>query len=193
MRRNLDAVHLALYFPGGYAAGQDPFASPLAVVTIRALEQAGATVVPVRYDDDYFRPDPDRFADGIRREVRGALAHHRPDRVTFLGKSRGTQALRIVCSEEFDVPDDTRVIWQTPVWRSDRAWEAAKACRFASLHLVGLADDQYHDPSRHQDVPGTTVELPGGDHGLEVEGDVLATLDNWRTMAEAVVAFASRR
>ena len=182
-----------MYFPGGYGAGQDPFASPLASVTIRALEQAGAFVVPVRYDDDIFRPDPERFADGVRREVQGALAFHRPDRVTFLGKSRGTHALRVVCTEDFDVPADTRVIWQTPVWRADRSWEAARSGRHPSLYLVGLADDEYHDPDRHREVPGETVAIPGGDHGLEIAGDVLATLDAWRTMAAAILAFAARQ
>jgi hypothetical protein len=97
-----------MYVPGGYGAGQDPFASPLATISIRALEQARQTA-------------------------------------------------------------------------------------YESLHLVGLADTEYHDPERHREVRGTTVELPGGDHGLEVEGDILATLDRWTTMAEAIVAFAARR
>ena len=185
-------MHVAIYFPGGYGPGQDPFDSPLASVTIRALEDAGAFVVPVRYDDTFFKPDAERFADGVRREVRGALAFHQPDRVTFLGKSRGTPALRIVCGEAFHLPSDTRVIWQTPVWRSDKAWDAARTTDLESLHLVGLADHEYHDPERHRAVRGKTVEFPDADHGLEVGGDVLATLDTWRRMAESVIAFAGR-
>jgi hypothetical protein len=185
-------VHLAFYFPGGYIPGQDPFDNWLARFTIQALEEAGAVVLPVRYDDSVLAPNWERFDAGICREVRGALAFHRPDRVTVLGKSRGTQALRVVCTEEFDFPADARLIWQTPVWRSDRAWEAACATTLESLHLVGLADHEYHDPERHRSVRGETVEFPGGDHGLERAGDVLGSLDNVRAMAEAIIRFAGR-
>lgn len=70
-------------------------------MTIRALEDAGAVVVPVRYDDDLLSPDQERFEAGIRRELTGALAFYRPDRVTIVGKSRGTHALALVCNEDF--------------------------------------------------------------------------------------------
>lgn len=184
-------MHLGFYFPGGYSAGQDPFDNWLAHFTIRALDQAGALVLPVRYDDDVLAPDAQRFEAGVCREVQGALSFYQPDRVTVLGKSRGTQALRIVCTEKFDLPADTRLIWQTPVWRSDRAWQAACTTEFESMHLVGLAD-HYHDPERHRSVRGHTVELAGGDHGFAIAGDLLGTFDNLRTMADAIIQFAGR-
>lgn len=185
-------MHLAFSFPGGSIPGQDPFDDRLAWVTLRALEQAGAVVRAVHYDDSVINADQERFDSGIRRDLRGALAHHQPDRVTIVGKSRGTYALRLVCTEDFALPDDTRLIWLTPVWRSDDAWKAACANTRPSLHVVGLADHEYHDPDRHRSVFGESVEIPGADHRLEVAGDVFATLDAWRTMADAVVRFASR-
>lgn len=185
-------MHLAIYLPGGALPGQDPFAERLAWVTIRALEDSGATVVPVRYDDHVLAPNRDRFEAGIRREVRGALAFYEPDRVTLLGKSRGTHALRLLCSEDFALPTDTRLIWQTPVWRSDESWQAARSTTWPSLHIVGLADHEYHDADRHADVPGETVAIAGADHGLEVAGDIFATLEAWRTTAAAIVRFAGR-
>lgn len=185
-------MHLAVYFPGGYLPGQDPFDERLAWVTIRALEQAGAVVLPVRYDDSLLAGDQQRFESGIRREVRGALAHHRPDRLTVVGKSRGTHALRVVCTDDFELPADTRLIWLTPVWKWDDAWKAACSTPLASLHVVGLADDQYHIADRHREVAGETVAIPHADHRLEVPGDIFATLDAWRTMATAVHRFAAR-
>lgn len=184
-------MHLAFYFPGGYSAGQDPFDNWLTHFTIRALDQAGAFVLPVRYDDDALAPNAERFEAGVCREVQGALAFYQPDRVTVLGKSRGTQALRIVCTERFELPADTRLIWQTPVWRSERSWKAACTTEFESLHLVGLADD-YHDPERHRSVRGHTVEFPGGGHGLTIAGDLLGSFDNLKTMADAIIRFAGR-
>lgn len=189
-------MHVAMYFPGGYAPGQDPFDNYLAWVSIKALEQAGAYVIPVRYDDSVLEPDHERLEAGVRREVRGALAFHQPDRVTILGKSRGTHALRVVCTEDFDLPEDTRLIWQTPGWRSgsrsERAWEAARKNRIESLYIVGLGDHQYHDPERHEMVPGETLAIAGGDHGLAIAGDLLATIDGLRMIAEAIVRFAGR-
>jgi hypothetical protein len=186
-------VHVAVYFPGGSLPGQDPFDERLAWVTIRALEQAGATVVTVRYDDTLLSPDEQRFESGVRRELRGALAYYKPDRVTLVGKSRGTYALRLVCVEDFELPEDTRLIWLTPVWRSDGSWQAACSNMLPSLHVIGLADRDYHDPLRHADVTGKTVAIPAADHRLEIAGDILATLDAWRVMADAVVRFAGRQ
>lgn len=186
-------MHLAMYLPGGALPGQDPFAAPLAYLSIRAMEDAGATVVPIRYDDNAYAPDRERFEASVRRELRGALSFYQPDRVTILGKSRGTHALRLVCVEDHALPNDTRLIWQTPVWKSDESWEAARSTPLTSLYIVGLADHQYHDPDRHAELPGETVSIPGGDHGLEIAGDVLATVDAWRATTDAIIRFAGRR
>lgn len=185
-------MHVALYFPGGYGAGQDPFENYFSWLTIRSLEQADAYVIPVHYDDDVLAPDRERFNSGVRRAIRGALAHHEPDRMTLVGKSRGTNALALACSEELGLPDDSRLIWLTPVWRGDWAWKAACANTIPSLHLVGLGDDQYHLPERHAAVAGETVAIASAGHGLTVAGDIFASLDALRAMAEAIVRFASR-
>src|SRR5581483_7593780 len=104
-----------------------------------------------------------------------------PSRVTLVGKSRGTHALALACASDFGLPPDTRVIWITPVWKWDGSWEAACANPYAALHIVGLADHDYHLPDRHRLVAGVTVEIPGADHRLEIPGDVLGTLDAWTT------------
>src|SRR6476660_8645320 len=153
-----------MYFPGGYLPGQDPFDERLAWVTIRALEQAGALVLPVRYEDSVAGSDQQRFESGVRREIRGALLHYQPSRLTLVGKSRGTHALALACVEDFGLPDDTRVIWVTPVWKWDAAWHAACVNPYRALHIVGLADHQYHLPDRHRSVAGVTVEIPEADH-----------------------------
>jgi RimJ/RimL family protein N-acetyltransferase len=176
-------VHLALHLPGGSIPGQDPFSSGLAQVITGALEQAGAEVVNVHYDDSMLHHDRSRFEASVRREVRGALAFYRPDRLTVAAKSRGTHALsRILSVEPFDFPTDTRFIFLTPAWGSDESWDAARANTFPSLHLAGGADHQYHDPVRQAAVPGEIIEIPGADHGLEVDGDIVATLAAWTAL-----------
>ena len=172
--------------------GPDPLDTYFSWVTLRSLEQAGAYVIPAHYDDDALAPDRDRFNAGVRRAIRGAIVHHEPDRVTLVGKSRGTNALALACSEDLGLPADTRMIWQTPVWRGNYAWQAACANTIPSLHLVGLADEEYHLPERHAAVKGGTVAIEGGGHGLTIRGDIIASLDALRTMAEAIIRFASR-
>jgi hypothetical protein len=181
-------THLAITFPGGYMAEDDPHAAPLAVVVRRALEEAGAVVEPVLYDDLL---DLATFERGVLRDVERLLAEHRPASVTFVGKSLGTRALGMVCRNARP-PEDTRLVWLTPVWEWDDAWAAARAVPWPSLYVVGLDDHRYHRPDRHAAMDGETVAIPRADHGLEVPGDIVATLDSWRTSAEAVLAFTTR-
>lgn len=190
-------THAAFYFPGGYYPNEDPFKERLASVTINALEDAGAQVKAVLYDRLLVRSpeEYEEFRAGILRDVGAGLDEH-PDRVTFLGKSLGTSALAALCDAigvAIEVPADTRMIWQTPVWRSDFSWESAKRNQVPSLHIVGLGDDLFHLPERHSAVPGRTVSIPGADHGLAIPGDVIATLEAWRISCEAIIDFASRR
>lgn len=182
-------VHLALYFPGGTRPPQDPFEDRLAWITIRTLEQAGAVVEPVRYDsfDDW-----DVFEAGIRRDALAALDRYRPDQLTLVGKSAGTHALGYLCTGNYALPADTRLVWLTPVWQWDDSWAAACHTRLPALHVVGLADAEYHLPERHAAVVGETVSIPGADHRLEVANDIFATLNAWRTMAAAVMEFVRR-
>jgi hypothetical protein len=190
-------MHLAFYFPGGYMPGEDlaerkphAFVERLAWVTLRALEQAADVVEPVLYDA-IPASDLDRFRTGVIRDVRAGLEQHKPDRVTLVGKSRGVSALGVVL-QEVELPADTRIIWLTPVWRNGGPnWDIARENAISALYVVGLADE-LHKPDRHAVMIGRTVAIPDADHRLEVSGDIFATLAAWRTMAEAVVAFASR-
>lgn len=179
--------------PGEDLVEHEPhaFVERLAWVTLRALDQTGATVVPVLYDAYSFQ-DFDRFRAGVVRDAASALDRDRPDRVTLVGKSMGSHALSVIIEQQLELPDDSRLIWLTPGWGFDSTWEAARATAVPSLYVVGLADDDYHVPDRHAVLPGRTVAIEGADHRLEVKGDVFATLGAWRQMAEAVFSFASR-
>lgn len=182
-------THLAITFPGGYLREVDPHAAPLAVVLRRALEEAGAVVEPILYDDLL---DMDAFARGVRRDVDRLLEAHQPRSVTFVAKSLGTKALGLVCATMRQPPEDTRLIWVTPVWRWDQAWASARAASWPSLYLVGLDDHEFHRPDRHAAMHGETVAIEGADHGLEIPGDIVATLESWRTAAQAVTTFTRR-
>ena len=97
----------------------------------------------------------------------------------------------MVLEEQLELPSDTRLIWVTPTWRHDHLWELARTTTIQSLYIVGLADN-HHIPERQAAMPGQTVAIEDADHRLQVAGDILATLGAWRTMAEAIYAFAGR-
>jgi hypothetical protein len=53
--------------------------------------------------------------------------------------------------------------------------------------------DQLHEPEHHDAVAdalgAASLVLPRADHALEIPGDVIATLDGFRVMTEAVLDF----
>ena len=121
-----------------------------------------------------------------------ALQRYQPDSLSIVGKSFGTLAVGYLCSDQFLLPTDTRLVWLTPVWKWDDPWKAACESKLPALNVVGLADHEYHLPDRHDAVAGKTVAIPQADHRLEVSNDIFATLAAWRSMAEAVIEFVQR-
>jgi hypothetical protein len=62
------------------------------------------------------------------------------------------------------------------------------------LAVAGSADP-YHDPAAHAEVcraGAQSLVIDGANHGLVVPADVLATVDGFRTLAGASLAFARR-
>lgn len=175
-------MHLALVFPGRGYLHQHPVLRAMHL----ALGQLGATVQAISYDDV---EDDGRFYAGVQRDVDSALATYAPDRLTLVGKSLGTWALSRLC-ETLPRRTSTKVVWLTPVWADDEVLAAAARCPWPSLHVVGLADPA-HDPARQSSVPGQVLALPGANHAFEVHGDVVATIDAWRTVTLAVMDFVA--
>ena len=103
-------THLAIVFPGQRYGHE----APLLWYARHALQEVGASVVSVTYDDT---TDERRFFAGVRRDVTAALESHRPDRVTFVAKSLGTHALAEVARA--GLAPDASAVWLTPVWSDD--------------------------------------------------------------------------
>jgi hypothetical protein len=182
--------HLALIFPGmGYGHGQ-----ALLRYSRQALEELGATVIPVRYEvlarwdrqGAFWSPERQAaFAAEVVETTGQVLTDNQPARLTLVGKSLGCHALAHVLNE-VDIACPVRVVWLTPVWNVDETWQAARRCQWPSLYCVGLADPN-HDPERHRVLSGRSITIEGGDHSLEVDGDVKATLGALERVISAVM------
>lgn len=184
--------HLALVLPGG-AAG--PYTAPLLIPSL-ALEEAGARVEVVPYPS--FRPhDLEReSAREFDRQVTVALLEiirsGTWSRITFVAKSRGTLYLAAL-SEPLPC-DRIGAVWVTPLLGLDYVREGVLTKSWPSLIVAGGADP-YHDQVAHDDVcrlvAAAELVIENADHGLVVAGDVRRTVDGFRTLAEASLAFAS--
>lgn len=165
-------MHVGVVLPG---AGYRPD-HPLLWFARAAMRQAGAEDVLVEYaphgplDDLLDLAHP--FYERVRHDVADAIAT--ATQVTFVAKSLGTLALGEVVRAGIAPAGTTRAMWLTPIWEHDPTYEAARTCTWRSTYAVGTADPTYR-PDRHAALDGRTVVVEGGDHALQVDGDVLAS------------------
>ena len=177
-------MHLGIVFPGGGYGHEHP----LLWFARNALRDVGAHEVLIAYEpyerlddlEDLSHP----FYGGIRRDVSSALATFAPSRVTLVGKSLGTMALGEVVRSEA-IPAAT-ALWLTPIWQHAPTFAAARSCEWESLYAVGTADPTFV-PSLHAELRGATVVVDGGDHALQVAGDVLGSISALEAVTAAFV------
>jgi hypothetical protein len=184
--------HLGVLLPG---ASYGPLGPALRFPSL-VLEELGAKVVAVEYPPA--PPGGQLPWEDLWRSVGSAVAYQladaRPARVTFVAKSLGTLALAGL-AEAVVGGALVEAIWLTPLFGLERVRKGAIGHRWRSLLVAGGADG-YHDPLYHEvvrDALGAdSLVLAGGDHCLEVRGDVGATLDGFRALVEALAEFVSK-
>jgi hypothetical protein len=184
------AGHLAVVLPGG---NNDPWTAPVLLPTL-ALEQSGATVERISYGGPQARglglEESAEFNAAVLDQVTQAVGRHDPARVTFVAKSRGT--LFLAAMDKTTVRCDVAAIWVTPLLGFDYVRDGIIGKSWPSLVVAGSADP-YHDQAGHDvvraEVSADELVIAGAIHGLVIEGDVLATVDGYRRLAEASLAF----
>ena len=191
----MPADHLAIVLPG---SGYGPDGPVLSLPAI-ALEQLGAHASIARYPDWRPRDVDDALADVAFRDrvvasVRQLVDRHSPTRVTFVAKSLGTLVLALAGEAMAAELGRVEAIWLTPTFDVDAVRDAAIARGWRSLVVCGTVDPRYA-PSAMEAVAmatgGETLTIEGADHSLFVEGDVFATIDGLRLLADAVLRFSS--
>lgn len=168
---------------------------PAIRIPILALEQRGFAIREIAY------PEVPQTKGGFPWESFGAVAARHIAEATegddwedtvVVAKSLGTGVLAHI-GGQLDLPAP-RAIWLTPLFRSAAIRERAIGLGWRSLIVAGSADDA-HDPDAFTQVATSlgadTLLIDGADHGLEVPGDVVTTVDVMRRLAVATLAFAS--
>jgi len=184
--------HLALVLQGG---GAGPYTAPLLLPSL-ALEETGARVEVVAYPE--FRPqgleleDAREFDEFVTRSVRELVGSGTWTRITFIAKSRGT--LYLAAMSEPLPCDQVDAIWVTPLLGLDYVREGVLAKAWRSLVVAGGADP-FHDSDAHtavcRELRAEQLVIVDADHGLVVAGDVRRTVNGFRALAEASLAFAA--
>lgn len=185
--------HVALVFPGRRYGPE----MPLLHYAAQALRQASAEVEVIRYPEFLVSADaPTEQQWGQAAELLRAAVAERvagASRVTLLAKSLGTRVIATLAPER--LPPDVDAVWLTPIFVDPATAEAASARSWRSLYVHGSADPAC-DESVLRDIVATTggrvVRIEGGDHALEVRGDVEASVAALGRVTSAVLGFASR-
>lgn len=116
---------------------------------------------------------------------RAGLSQRTYERVALVGKSLGTLAMgHLLTMEESAIP--MRAVWLTPLLGREQLREQIIRYGGPSLFVIGTADPHY-DPKALESVltatNGEAVVVEGAEHGMDIEGDPIASV---RAVAQVV-------
>jgi hypothetical protein len=189
-----DAAQLAIFFPGlGYTCDMPAF-----YYTQNMLEES-ADLLRVEYAYgpatsfkniaaiEQFAP---LFDDAMA--AWNAVRNERPYLTrTLIGKSLGTMAIGQILAANPSMPD-LRVIWLTPLLRSERLFRQMQAFRGRSLIVIGT-EDAHYDPAllaSLRETSGTELlVVEGADHGFDIPGDITGSVEALGAVVTAVERF----
>ncbi len=111
----------------------------------------------------------------------------------LIGKSIGTLTLAALL--QAGEAQGALVIWLTPLLHQPIVVNAALAAQTPSLFIVGNADHTYDASAMERIRQATGAEvvlIEGGDHRLEVEGDIYRSLRAMEEILHGIEKFVAR-
>jgi len=184
LRQEGETDHLAVLLPGmGYTCDM-----PLFHYAENLLAEGGADLLRVVYayggrTDFRDLSDAEReqwlFAD-TAAGYRAGLSRRDYAQLTLVGKSLGTLAMGHLLAGEDGPAGGVRAVWLTPLVRQERLREQVRRFAGRSLSAIGTADPHYETDSLdawRDATRGEVVVVEGADHGLDVPGDVVASVE----------------
>ena len=181
-KQSVDKQEVALIFPGhGYNSNM-----PLLYYTIRTILSCGLNVLAVDYDysntPEFMKESQRTRSDWLIEDVEAALKviteEENQKVVCLTGMSLGTQALGYLL-ETHENLRDAKTIWFTPLIRNPELMEQMLTHMKDAVMVVGTKDPHY-DRDIVDRLNATTqlsgIIIDGGNHSLEIEGDVTQSL-----------------
>ena len=187
--------HLAIVLPGyGYNCDM-----PLLYFTVSHLLDQSVEVLQVDYT--YSRLPEYRALDAEERQrwlvadvtaaCQMALAQREYQRITLIGKSLGTRAMAHLLATN-EALQNAATVWFTPPWQEEPIRACLLAARQPALVVIGTADPYYNPDLAaeiRQAINGELVVVTDAEHGLEVTGDVVRSVQAIEQAMHAVQRF----
>ena len=184
--------HLIIVLPGARYG----LIGPAILFPVLALEQSGGEVHLIGYPRplprDLNQDSAALFAVKARDLIQAEVDARSPDRVSLVAKSLGTVVLGAI-GDQLRLPDRVEALWLTPLFGLPYVREGAARTAWRSLIVSGAADPAHDTAGLEQVVAALGAEslvIEAADHALQISGDVLATVEAMRCLAEAVLQFA---
>ena len=198
LRQDNETSHVALLFPGfGYTAQM-----PVMYYSARMLAAHGADVLCVEYtynktSDFQALSDEEQsrwFYTDVSAACDAALSQRQYQQVSLVGKSFGTLAVGHLLTLGRHFPQ-VECMWLTPLLRNDVLIDQIKHANHHALFVIGTAD-QLFDAAKlaelQQATGGEVMVIEGADHGLEIAGDVIHSLDVLKKVMEKMQEFLEK-
>jgi hypothetical protein len=156
-------------------------ARPLLHFARAVLESHGWTVVEASWPADDPQRDPHEMVMGV---AAGLLDTAGDARVLVVGKSLGSLAIPLAASRR--LPG----IWFTPLLHQSPVAEALRRLPEPTLLVGSTADETWDADAARQSGLGV-LELTDVNHGLELTGDPLGSIDALRRVIDGVDRFVA--
>lgn len=182
LKQSDDTRKIALVFPGlKYYSSM-----PLLHYSIKTILTSGLNVLTVDYDysntPEFMKQSQETRSDWLIEDVEAALKviteEENQEVVCLTGKSLGTLALGYLL-ETHENLRDAKTIWLTPHIKNPELMEQMLTYMKDAVMVVGTKDPNY-DRDIVDRLNATTqlsgIIIDGGNHSLEIEGDVTQSL-----------------
>lgn len=133
-----------------------------------------------------------RLTADCRTTLDAALAEGDHTEVVLVGKSLGSIVMASLLRT--GIAQDLSMIWLTPLLRLPEVREAITANAGCSAVVIGTRDDHYDaEVIAEMEGQGAMVRVvDGGDHSLDIEGDVGASIGALREVINALDGYLER-
>lgn len=188
---------LCIMLPGkGYTTQR-----PLFHYATSVLRNRGIDILHINYDyseNEAFNAashaEQDQWMyEDIQEVAQAFLKDHVYKRVIWFSKSIGTIPMALGWANDWQTEPTVCGVWLTPLINEESVCASIQASQVPSLVIIGNQDSIYNEEKLNA-ITSNHVEkyvVPGANHGLEIEGDVVNSIDIMKSIVQCMDAFVA--
>jgi hypothetical protein len=186
--------HLVIVLPGaGYSCQ-----GPILYYPSKILVDKSYDVMNVNYDYRFSTGSDEEYESTVlvdaRNSIVEALKQGSYKHVTVIAKSVGTWAVTLIEEDFWQNLSDLKVVWLTPLWSNEAAFNRMLKFQYPSLHVIGSVDSHYDSRKKGLLVEAgkSVVVIEGADHGLDIPNQIDKTVSNLEEYLQVLKKFVVR-